>query len=657
MADRGVREGQQLGNYRLVSLLGLGGFAEVYLGEHIYLNTQAAIKVLQTQLASDERESFLNEARAIARLVHPHIIRVLDFGVEGGVPFLVMDYAPNGTLRQRHPRGIPLAITTILPYVKQVASALQYAHDQRLIHRDIKPENVLLGRNGDVLLSDFGIAIVAQSTRHDNAQDIAIVGTLTYMAPEQFQGKARPASDQYALGVVAYEWLCGFPPFNGTYTEIIAQQEHNPPPPPHEKVPTILPAVEQVVLKALDKNPQQRFPSVQAFADALEQASLPGQPTAMVLPPSSTPLSPYAPTILVPPKAKAESKRRISRRAVLAGLAGVAGLVVVGGTWLVLSHRSLPGVTTPLQKPLPPKGTTLYTYRGHSDTVYAVAWHGERIASASGDTTVQVWDATSGSNVFPYRKHTAAVRAVAWSPDGKRIASASDDNTAQVWDASTGVTIVTYSGHTTRLFSKGVLGVAWSPDGKNIASAGVDGTVQVWDASNGKTIYTYHGHAFFGIPSSVNAVAWSPDGKRIASASDDDTVQVWDATTGNNLFKYDKHSASVRAVAWSPDGQRIASASDDNTVQVWGAIAGGNPFTYSGHTDAVQTVAWSSDGQHLASGSKDQTVQVWNPGTTSDTFTYHHHTKTVDTIAWAGDGQRLASGGEDQTVQVWQGIS
>src|SRR3989441_1690156 len=209
MADR---VGQQLGNYRLVRLLGQGGFAEVYLGEHVYLETEAAIKVLQTQLAGEEIEQFRREARTIAHLIHPHIVRVLEFGVEGSMPFLVMDYAPNGTLRQRHPKGAALALPLIVAYVKQVADALQYAHDEKLIHRDIKPENMLLGRRNEILLSDFGIAIVAQSSRYQGTQDMA--GTIAYMAPEQIQAHPRPASDQYSLAIVVYEWLTGERPFH-----------------------------------------------------------------------------------------------------------------------------------------------------------------------------------------------------------------------------------------------------------------------------------------------------------------------------------------------------------------------------------------------------------------------------------------------------------
>src|SRR5438128_1404173 len=215
------RIGQQLGNYRLTRLLGKGGFAEVYLGEHIYLGTEAAIKVLTMRLTGDEREQFRNEARTIARLKHPHIVRILDFGVEGTTPFLVMDYAPSGTLRQRY-TGKPLpSPASIVPIVMQIATALQHAHDQKLIHRDVKPENMLLESPSHILLSDFGIAVAAHSSRSMNTQNSA--GTVYYMSPEQIQGKPRPATDQYALAITVYEWLCGTRPFEGTSWEVIAQ--------------------------------------------------------------------------------------------------------------------------------------------------------------------------------------------------------------------------------------------------------------------------------------------------------------------------------------------------------------------------------------------------------------------------------------------------
>jgi eukaryotic-like serine/threonine-protein kinase len=529
MADR---TGQRLGNYRLTQLLGRGGFAEVYMGEHVRLGTLVAVKVPYTRLASpDEVESFEKEARTIAHLRHPHIVRVFDFDVVDDTPFLVMDYAPNGTLRKLHPRGTKLLLSLILTYVKQIAEALQQAHDQRIIHRDIKPENMLLGQDNELLLSDFGIATISQSSRYEGKQDIA--GTIAYTAPEQVQGKPRPASDQYALGIVVYEWLCGERPFHGSFTEIAAQHVLTPPPSLREKMPALSPGVEQVVLTALAKDPKARFATIHAFANALEQAQLAEQalssaPTILATPkkPASTTqpapeVAPFvspptllaspdkereqsapstyegvarpptptldtkispppvpgplhtiastpwlhrpteAPAISQSPQPAAPPPRRISRRTILVSLAGV---VVAGGggiTWWVLATA-----------PRPP-----YTYRGHSDTVVAVAWspNSTRIASGSDDHTVQVWNAADGSNVYTYRGHSGAVRALAWSRDSTRIASAS-----------------------------------------------VDKTVQVWNAADGSNIYTYHGHTDI-----VNAVTWSPDGTRIASASSDKTVQVW----------------------------------------------------------------------------------------------------------------------------------
>src|SRR5258708_30845649 len=164
--------GQRLGNYQLTRLLGEGGFAQVSLGEHIYLSTEAATKVLNPQVAND-LDWFQPEACTIARLIHPNIVRVLEFGVEGNIPFLVQDYAPNGTLRQRHPTGTPLPLPTVVSYVKQVTEALQYAHDEKLIHRDVKPENMLLGRSNEVLLSDFGVALMSQTMLDQSLQDVA----------------------------------------------------------------------------------------------------------------------------------------------------------------------------------------------------------------------------------------------------------------------------------------------------------------------------------------------------------------------------------------------------------------------------------------------------------------------------------------------------
>ncbi len=263
--------GQTFGNYRLIALLGSGGFAEVYLGEHTRLGMQAAVKILHAHLAGEEAAHFQEEARTIAGLIHPHIIRVLDFDVQENMPFLVLDYAPNGSLRQRHKKGEQVPLGLVASYVTQVAEALQYAHDRKRIHRDVKPENMLVGRQGEILLSDFGISSIAHSTSSMRTE--APLGTLAYMAPEQIEGHARPASDQYALAVTVYQWLCGTMPFHGSSAEIIGQQLGRMPSPMHSLLSDIPREVEDVVMTALAKEPRERFPSIQAFATALARAS------------------------------------------------------------------------------------------------------------------------------------------------------------------------------------------------------------------------------------------------------------------------------------------------------------------------------------------------------------------------------------------------
>ena len=667
------RVGQQLGNYRLLRLLGRGGFADVYLGKHLHLNTLTAIKVLQVRLIGKHLEQFRTEARAIASLTHPHIVRVLDFGVESGVPFLVMEYAPHGTLRRLYSGDTPLSPATVVPYVTQVAAALQYAHERKLVHRDIKPENMLVGQNHEILLSDFGLAFTAQSSTSLSTSETA--GTVHYMAPEQFQGKPRPASDQYALAVVVYEWLTGARPFNGTYWEIAMQHLTVPPPPLREKVPDISPELEQVVLLALEKDVHRRFASMRAFANALVQASASGPsidsiPTRIL--PTSTNLltSPmleehtidvassalqrldtdrqvstrtdYAlldlaalptpsPSSIPTP---ASHRRVLSRRTVLVGLAGltVAGITGGGIGWWALTQ------TTPTSSPL-------YTFRGHHDEVYDAEWSpdGKFIASAGKDHMVKVWSPATGNESSSYNP-TATPNSVAWSHDGKRIAFGGEDKIVQVHDIATGALLFTYSDHT-----KTVHTVAWSLDNRRIASASTDHTVHIWDPKSGTTFLVYSGHV-----DRVWSALWSPDGQHIVSASDDQTVRVWDAATGETSTIYRGHTAGVLAAAWSPDGRRIASAGDDHTVQIWDVATGLHLLTYQDHTDKVWAVDWSRDGKQILSGGNDATARVWDAATGRTILVYRNHSATVYAAQWSPDGQLIASGSADLTVQVWR---
>ncbi len=266
--------GMSFGPYRLTQLLALGENAQVYAGEHELTRSQVAVKVPYRPHTRDTWEQLFAEARLLARFDHPHIIHLRDVGEQAlateSVVYLVLEYAPQGTLRELHPKGTRLPLQEILSDVRQIAAALQYLHDQHVIHRDIKPEHVLMGPQAQLLLCGFGAALSFQNAAFQERQPV--VGTLAYMAPEQLQGHALPASDQYALGCVVYEWLTGIPPFRGPFTAISQQHAHVLPAPIAEKRPQIPSTIAQVVMTALEKRPEQRFPNVMAFAEALEQA-------------------------------------------------------------------------------------------------------------------------------------------------------------------------------------------------------------------------------------------------------------------------------------------------------------------------------------------------------------------------------------------------
>jgi WD40 repeat protein len=340
--------------------------------------------------------------------------------------------------------------------------------------------------------------------------------------------------------------------------------------------------------------------------------------------------------------------------------------------------------TTPvpsLSPPTPAQATIrsrpLYTYRGHKGSVTAVTWSpsGNHIASAGTlDSSVQVWNANTGTRIFLFATEDQRVDALAWSPDSIRIAAALGSDTVNVWSIETGdLSPISFSQHED---TNDARALAWSPDGSKIAAVSNDlagsGTrvhyVQVRSVTTGKLSLTYKGHT-----QTVLTLAWSPDGKYIASGGADGIVQVWDATRGYTYVTYAGHSAEVNAVAWSPDRSQIASGGADGTVQVWEAATGRLLFTYRGQVGGVNTVAWH--GSRIASGGADGTVQVWSFGRVDATarvwslsrarvflalqgnvLVYRGHSGPVTSVTWSPDGQRIASGSEDGTVQLWRAI-
>ncbi|XZE51525.1 protein kinase domain-containing protein [Planctomycetaceae bacterium SH139] len=683
------------GDYELLSELARGGMGVVYKARQINLNRLVAVKmILAGQLASEEDVSrFYMEAEAAANLDHPGIVPIYEIGQHEGQHFFAMGFIEGQSLQQRIQDG-PLPPREAAELLHRITQAIAYAHSQGVIHRDLKPANVLLDKQDNPKVTDFGLAKNLES-ESGLTRTGSVMGTPSYMPPEQAGGdneQVGPRSDVYSLGALLYCLVVGRPPFQAANPlDTLLQVMSVEPVSPRQLNPQIPKDLETICLKCLQKEPTRRYESAETLAADLGRFLRAEPIHARAISPSE------------------RTWRWCKRNPVVAALLATATILLVISLLALKVATQQSALAAGEAKRAKEQQHIAEEQRDKTEATLArsnyylavARWDANRTRDAS-DLLALVppqnrhfeWfhfqRQFQGGYATCYGHKNASINIVGFSPDGTQVVSQSEDNTIKHWDAATGNELQTlqiprpdgrsytrFDRHSFSLDNAKCISVCadrtlllwdlksgerirdfeareqsptaiFSSDGKEIFIGNPNGDFQILDAATGQEIYFQNGNSINFPP-----LACSPCGTWIVANGTRGDLQIWDVVNRQEVRLLQGHSEYVPSVAFHPDGSQFVSVSADGTLKLWDVTTGEVLRTFEGHVGAVLAVAFSPDGMWIVSGSEDTTLRLWDAATGEAKRTFKGHTGLVRSVAFSPDGKRIVSGSDDCTIKLW----